>query len=195
MNRHREWLPRLLVESAVVVFSILLALAVNEWWDQRETEAAVQRSLRSIQGEMERNRSRLEEVARYHRELADTLKTLVNAGAEEVPEGVPAHGWLQTPELTSAAWRGAGTTGTASEMPHDLVLILSEAYREQEQYEETRQAIVPVLYDILMERGQNTLRPMFRPLSGIISDVASWEAQLLKKYERALEELEGRIEE
>lgn len=41
MKRSTEWMPRLVVGSLVVVLSILLALGVNEWWEGRETEAAV----------------------------------------------------------------------------------------------------------------------------------------------------------
>mgnify|MGYP005852946999 CR=1 FL=1 len=111
-----EWIPRLAAESLVVVLSILLALAADAWWEGRETRADVEASLTSIRAEIMQNRSRLGDVAPYHRSLADTLLSLASTGAARVPADLYARGWLVTPELTAAAWDGARATGTTSDV-------------------------------------------------------------------------------
>jgi len=50
---------------------------------------------------------------------------------------------------------------------------------------------MPVLYAAVMERDAASLLPLFRPLAGIVNDVAAWEALLLSHYDRALGELDG----
>lgn len=188
-------MPRLAVESLVVVLSVLLALAADEWWDRRETRAAVTESLRSIQAEIVQNRARLQEVAPYHRNLADTLQRLAAAGATRVEPDLHARGWLVTRELTAAAWNGARTSGTTSEMAPRTVLLLSDVYQKQAAYLARREAIMPVIYAHVLERGSADLEAAYRPLAGIIGDVASWEAALLVRYEEVLEGWPGDSEE
>jgi hypothetical protein len=36
------WLPRVLVESVLIVFSVLLALALDQWFQERERAATAQ---------------------------------------------------------------------------------------------------------------------------------------------------------
>lgn len=191
----KRWLPRLVVESVVVMVSILIALVVDEWRESRAAEATVQWSLQSIRQEMEHNRQNLEETSRYHRRLADTLLTLAASEASRIDEEVRPHGWVMTPQLTSAAWHGANTTRATADMPAPVVLTLAGVYQEQEQYLTRREAIFSVLYAAVLERNSPSLLPMFRPLAGIVNDVAAWESLLLTQYDRAIEELDRAADE
>jgi len=186
----KRWLPRLVVESVVVMVSILVALVVDEWQEERAAEATVQWSLQSIRHELEHNREVLEETSQYHQALADTLLSLVASGASAIDEGVRPHGWLMTPQLTSAAWHGANATRATADMPASVVLTLAGVYQKQDQYLARREAVFSVLYATAMERNTANLLPMFRPLAGIVNDVAAWESLLLPMYDRAIEELD-----
>lgn len=55
-----EW-NRLLVEGIVIVASILLAFAIDAWWDDRQERQAERRQLLSIAAELESNGARLQE--------------------------------------------------------------------------------------------------------------------------------------
>jgi len=122
-----------------------------------------------------------------HRGLADTLRTLRAAGTETIEPEVYARGWLMTPELPAAAWEGARATGATSEMSHRIGLMLSGVYEQQAQYLERREAIIPVLYQSMLARESPDLSELYWPMTGIISDVASWESALLERYNRILE--------
>lgn len=191
MSRSRSWVPRLLVESAVVVFSILAALAADAWWQGRQARGAVEASLESIRSELAGNLNRLQRVAPYHRTLADTLRALGAAGVEEVDPDLYSQGWLITPELTAAAWEGARATGTTTDMTPGMVRTLAEAYQSQSQYLARREAIIPVLYGTILETGDPDLSRAYRPVAGIIGDVAAWEELLLDQYERVLNHWPG----
>ena len=52
------WLPRVLVESALIVFSVLVALAVDEWRDQRATATRPREAVAAITAELQANRWR-----------------------------------------------------------------------------------------------------------------------------------------
>ena len=49
------WLPRALVDSALIVMSILLALALDEWQEDQEIEELIDRSLINFVNELNRN--------------------------------------------------------------------------------------------------------------------------------------------
>lgn len=187
----RRWVPRLIVEAVVVVFSILLALAVDAWRQAQVTEERVQESLRSLRSELLENREKVRENRSYHAALADTLFALEEAGREVPPPGVPPGPWLRPSSLLSNAWAVATTSGTAGDMPHSVAVAVARAYQEQETYLEQRQAVVTVVYGAVMGGGSPSLRRLYPPLAGIISDVANREAQLLDAYESALAALGG----
>lgn len=138
MNRPRDWLPRLLLESGVVVVSILAALAADAWWEERETRAAVDTSLESIRAEISGNLDRLQRVAPYHRNLADTLLALRAAGFDQVNPDIYSQGWLITPQLTAAAWEGARATGTTAGIISDVAswerLLMAQYERVMEEW-------------------------------------------------------------
>jgi hypothetical protein len=59
-RRWRRGLPRVLVESALIVFSVLVALAVDEWRDSRRQRVRAEAALVAILSELEANRAAIE---------------------------------------------------------------------------------------------------------------------------------------
>lgn len=191
MTEWRRWLPRLLVESVVVVFSILLALAVDEWRRGEATEERVRDSLRSIRAELVDNRETVRANARYHLSLSDTLFALDNTGTEVPPEDVPSRGWILPADLVSNAWEVATSTGTAADMPHATAVALARAYQVQERYRESRHVVMGVLYRASAVRETPSVRRLYPAVAGFINDLGHREQQLLDAYDDALARLEG----
>lgn len=107
-------------------------LVMDEWREARAAEATVQWGLQSIRQEMEHNRETPEETSQYLQGRVDTLLSLLASGASEIDEGVRPHGWLMTPQLTSAAWHGANATRATADMPASVVLTLGGVYQKQD---------------------------------------------------------------
>ena len=58
-SRARSWLGGALAEATLVVFAVLVALAVDEAWEDRENVRLAERTVEAIAGEIRRNRSEL----------------------------------------------------------------------------------------------------------------------------------------
>jgi hypothetical protein len=59
----RSALPGILLESFIVVFSILFALAVDEWKEESENRQLAEKSITVFEREIEQNMARLEDFA------------------------------------------------------------------------------------------------------------------------------------
>jgi hypothetical protein len=174
------------VESVVVVFSILLALVVNEWRQEAEREDRRERATEAIRAELLYNYGELREVHPYHDRLADTLMALSRARVDSVDPGVRPQGWVRTSDLVSAAWEAAAATGTTSDFPYDDLLTLSRAYEEQAVFRDRKER----LFDAVLRMAQGGDRwSLLRNPGGmglVLNTLSDWEANLLREYERAL---------
>ena len=123
----------MLVESVLVVGSILLALAVDEWNEDREFEDLASRSLVNFEREIQQNRLRVEDVTLFHGGLRDVLANMDASGGavptttiRNIMEG------FQPALLVSTAWETAVATGALGYMDYDVVAGLSLTYNMQE---------------------------------------------------------------
>ncbi len=113
----RPWISRVLVESLLVVGSILLALALDEWNEDREFEDLANRSLVNFEREIQQNRLRVEDVSLFHAGLRDVLANMDASGTavptttiRNIMEG------FQPAILVSTAWETAVATGALGYM-------------------------------------------------------------------------------
>ncbi len=123
----------MLVESVLVVGSILLALALDEWNEDQDYQDLATLSLINFEREIQQNRLRLEDVTLYHAGLRDVLANMDASG-----EAMPARTirnileGFQPTILVSTAWETAVATGALGYMDYDVVAGLSLTYNMQE---------------------------------------------------------------
>lgn len=129
------WLPRVLIESALIVLSILVALGLDEWRENREDDETVQLALSNFALELRQNQARVEHSAPYNQGLKmvlgnryqsddiGTVDDFVNLVASYVPA-----------VLQSTAWETALATGSLANMEYELVSALSLTYSLQNRY-------------------------------------------------------------
>ena len=187
-HRWPEWLPKALREAALIVLSVVLALAVDEWRETRQRHERVRTALVSIRAELTENRRAIAKAGAYHQALADTLFALARAGAATPGDGLFSSGIIAPAEIVSTAWQSAQVIGATADMPYPTVLALSQAYHEQAGYERRKEAATQVLYGRALEGGWGAVMARYKDLAGIINDHASWERRLLTRYDRALQE-------
>lgn len=58
-GRWRSWLPRVVFESVLIVLSVLLALALDEWRRERQQRTNLSFAIESIRAELNANRLQL----------------------------------------------------------------------------------------------------------------------------------------
>jgi hypothetical protein len=132
------WLPRVLFESALIVLSILVALGLDEWRENREDEENVQLALSNFASEMLQNQARVEDAAPFNRGLRNVLRNRYQTGdIGSVDEFVNMVESYVPVVLQSAAWETALATGSLAKMDYDLVSALSLTYSLQSRYQLT----------------------------------------------------------
>lgn len=188
--RWKRWMPRLAVESVVVVFSILLALVVNEWRQEREQAERSQRAKEAIRAELLHNHRQLARVHPYHDRLADTLRILSAGGVSSVEPGVRPKGWIRNVDLVSAAWDAAAATGATARFDYPILLATSRAYGDQRTFLRRTDGLISSILDLSMGPGGGpTLLGSPGGMAAALSVLSDGEANLLREYERALSAL------
>lgn len=80
----RDWqrgLRWFAAEITIVVAGVLIALALNSWWQKRQDARAEQRLIMALLDEFSANRSRLTAIRAFHEDLKGTGRTLLAIAA------------------------------------------------------------------------------------------------------------------
>jgi hypothetical protein len=130
------WLPRVLFESALIVVSILVALGLDEWREDRQDEETVQLALSNFSSELRQNQARVEDAAPFNRGLRSVLRDRYqDEDIESVEEFVNMIESYAPVVLQSTAWETALATGSLAKMEYNLVSALSLTYSLQNRYQ------------------------------------------------------------
>jgi hypothetical protein len=128
-----KWIIKGLVESAFVVASILMALAVDEWSQNREYAELADQSIGIFEREILRNQARLADAAPYHQGIRDLLSQVRMIPERDIDVRSVMEG-LEAPVLLSTAWETALATGALTHMEFEVVSALSLTYSIQESF-------------------------------------------------------------
>ena len=190
-----DWLPKALVESLLIVVSIMLALALDEWQEDQEIQELIDRSLVNFSNELTRNKSRIEDVSAYHQGVYQILEK-----RNEVPDGTTIIEFrnimdtMQPVVLTSSAWQTALATGALGRMEFGLVQALSLTYNTQLRFDENYNSR---LRDLLAPNNlqAKNLDITIYNASRFVKDVANSESELSGYYSATLELLTQQMPE
>ena len=130
------WLPQVLFESALIVVSILVALGLDEWRENRQNDELVQHALNSFLSEIEQNKNRVEDAAPFNQGLRNVLNShYIEDDIESIDEFVSMVESYSPVVLQSTAWETALATGSLAKMEYNLVSALSLTYSLQTRYQ------------------------------------------------------------
>jgi hypothetical protein len=181
------WLPRALFESVLIVVSILFALALDEWQEDREIEELVNRSLSSFVRELQQNKAGIEAVNPYHRGLRQILERR-NQG-DSVPSPVEFRSIMEQFQpfvLLNSAWQTAVATGVLARMDYELVSALSLTYSTQLRFDETYRNANNLLL-APANLAEDRLDVAVYNASRMLGEIDRGEAQLVGFYTQTLE--------
>jgi hypothetical protein len=135
-----DWLPRVLFESMLIVVSILVALYLDEWRDDRQDAENIQDALAYFVSEIQQNRARVEDAAPFNQGLRHVLNRRQEVRAiESVATFVNIFESYNPVVLQSTAWETAIATGALAKMDYQLVSALSLTYSLQNRYQQVSQ--------------------------------------------------------
>lgn len=189
---------RVILESVLIVLSVLLGFALNAWGERRAEHRLADAALANFRREIEANLGELERVQPKHAEFAAQLAAAAatsdpgeGRSAFEIFAGLLPEGGLDVPPLREAAWETAVSTGALRLLEYDLAARLSETYLIQ------RSTVMPTIQR-LADRFSDTSNfdpavreRVLRVHHRLITDLAGQEAYLIETYRGTLKLLPG----
>jgi len=132
------WLPQVIIESILIVLSILVALGLDSWRQTREDEEFVRTALSNFLIEIEQNQNRVADAAPFNMGLRLVLgQHYAVEDIDSVDQFVSMVESYSPAALQSTAWDTALATGSLAKMEYNLVTALSLTYSLQERYDLT----------------------------------------------------------
>jgi hypothetical protein len=196
VRRQRRYPVRLLLESVLIVLSVLLAFGLNEWRMQRADRVLTTSVLQSFRHEIEANLELLSEFQPQHVRLADAITALPPESTGErtalavVDEARPAGGTvIMLP--AEAAWQTAVSTGALRLLDYRTAATISRIYLAQRDYVgQTALRLTDLVFDANMIDTATTTQSL-HILAALLRELAAQELSLMGEYRAALAHLEG----
>lgn len=193
MKTHQiNWLA-ILLEAFFVVLGVLLALGANNWRDHHNNQLHAETALISIVEELHANHEAVNTAINYHSYLMDTLYKFMGRYANQ-PDKFPDadvfnKGFTNPAVPLSRAWEAANATGVIEYMPYDQVLLISQVYKSQEQYENQSHAIGQQIYGRMFNEGMGGILQNYKNMTQIIGTFAYNECGLAFAYKEVIPQL------
>jgi hypothetical protein len=186
-------LPKILFESFLIVVSILLALAVNDWQTGRERHRYALQALRGFQREIQQNRARLQDIAPFRMGIREVLAkpeaTSSIHSAADFQMAIGTDGFRPA-FLTETAWETALATGALQNIDFETVSALSLTYSLQKRAEEfSRESLPPLVRGAAVPAAE--MPPAIHNAATYLDELIREEAELLAAYDQALKVLNG----
>ena len=135
------WLPQVIIESILIVLSILVALGLDGWRENRADEEFVRTALSNFLIEIQQNQIRVADAAPFNQGLRQVLnRHYVADDIASVEEFVSMVESFSPAAPQSTAWDTALATGSLAKMDYNLVTALSMTYSLQDRYDLTTRA-------------------------------------------------------
>ena len=129
----RSWIKfkasEIVIQMVVVVISIILALAVDEWRDERKQQELANRSERSILEELKANQQELDVSLAINDSIFRSIVVVLQNKTEH-KGGVP----FSYAQLSTAAWKMAQGTQALYRIDFNRLLLFARVYELQTLY-------------------------------------------------------------
>jgi hypothetical protein len=185
----RQWsIQKLLIEVFSIVLGVLLALAVNEWSEQRAHQTQAESALQNISNELNSN---LEFLTLLHENNSAVIRAM---SEEQDVKPDEERNLIPGLQVRETAWETLLSTGVSNYVEYETILMLSEAYSLQGIYKQTGMQLTEAAMNVAAyatvlgtevdnQQFQNQFLAYFEILVTI-------EEELLKSYSRVIKHLD-----
>ena len=183
----RQKLPELMVEASMVVLAVVIALAVDEWREDKQQEELAERALQVVIAEIESNRDEVVESA------VDNTALLEQVVAAAATDSMPPDFDLtfEYSLISSSGWETAQMTQATHFMSLDQVQNLARLYGMQDLFQQAQDRMLAFILDIGQIASDDVTRIPDRARAPLTTAVGMGDA-LVEAYDRFLEGLEDR---
>lgn len=179
------WLPRVVFESALITVSILLALGLDEWRENREAEETIRQAMSNFLSEIRQNKARVDDAAPFNQGLHDVIDQRNKRGSiQTISDFIGIIDSYSPVVLQSTAWETALATGSLAKMDYGLVSALSLTYGLQGRYEQMNRGAVSRLTSPQVLSDDTLDLAVYNSLQ-YLEDVTGMETELVVVYTEA----------
>lgn len=181
----RESLRFFVLEAVVVVFSVLVALGLDEWREERELRAQAEEAMAAVVAEVRVNREELDSAR-----AADTRRRARVQRILDRIDGTTAFadlytGGYRTPDPRRSAWERANAPRIAERIPPDFLDSAFELYRMAEVARDLDQDVERLVYSPVYHRPEEAA------IAGAVADallkqLVIWTNQFIPEYDAFL---------
>ena len=192
-NAASVWLPQVTIESILIVVSILVALGLDSWREERNDEEFVRTALSNFQIEIQRNQARIDDAAPFNLGLRVVLSQHYAVGdINTIDEFVSMVEIYSPAALQSTAWDTALATGSLAKMEYSLVSALSLTYSLQDRYDSSTRSGMNDLTSPRYLSDDNLKLAIYNSIR-FLDDVTGMEAELAVIYVEASRVIEAAL--
>ena len=188
----RKRFPDLVVEAGMIFLAVVLALAAEEWRENRDRQALADRALYSVVEEVRSNLDELERTAPSNiarLEAARAVLEEMEAGDESGDVDIG----LEVSLLSTAAWQSAQMSQAVHYFDLDAMRQLSEVYEIQEMYDRMQTGMVDGMGDLMRIAREDPEAAVRQGVSGV-GMLVGFQETLAETYRHTLEQLETQAE-
>lgn len=179
------WLLRVFVESFFIMFSILMALAVDNWQENRQHRRLAQQTLQVFEREIRLNLATIEDLAPYHAGLRSVVAQALATPGEAADMRTIAEG-LRPTILQNTAWQTAGASGGLTHIDVETTWQLSLTYSFQDRYRQQSLASLPSFALGTATDPQEVQRNV-RQMYNYLNEMVTLEQDLSAAYRQAIQ--------
>jgi hypothetical protein len=189
---------KLVYESILIIFSVLLALFLNEYRGQLKENQQKELAMKMVKIELKSNLEILNEWRPYHEKVLKNLNEALNSNSINstlfTENGVFT--WSLMPNgvvqrvIDNGSWQTLKSSSISSTIEFNTMFTLSELYKHQAQgVESTLNRILKIISarESLEQKNQRSTIILLR---NTFHEMVSQEIFLIKKYEQTLIEIE-----
>jgi hypothetical protein len=188
----RKRLPDLMVEAGMIFLAVVLALAAEEWRENRDRQALADRALNSVVEEVRSNLEELERAAPANIERLEAARAVLEA-MEAGDESGNVDIGLEVSLLSTAAWQSAQMSQAVHYFDLDAMRQLSEVYEIQEMYDRMQIGMVDGMGDLMRIAREDPEAAVRQGVSGVRM-LVGFQETLSATYRHTLEQLETQAE-
>lgn len=203
MNLGKAFWLKVSVESALIVFSVLLALFLNTYWASSKEEEKTRLVLHSIREELRQNEAIVEQWQKNHQQVLRNIIAFRESGtsSDSLVQNNQFRFELLFNEtlvpdiLRSTAWETAKTTGLVQNFDLELANTLSDVYDLQRL---GPMRTIERIVDLVAQRETHQVAHAPQTLVLLhfaLNELVGQENILLEGYEQAIKELDAHLEE
>ncbi|XOV66622.1 MAG: hypothetical protein ACFHU9_13430 [Fluviicola sp.] len=195
MKAKLSW-KKIVLEALMIVLSVLLALFINEWNNNRKEAEVTEVMMKNITIELESNQELVAQLIPYHKAVFERIQAAV--AGDSLASVFLGNGYfdlsavapkgIKQGEFQNIAWTIAKEDRISNRIPYDKSQALFFAYEQQARVENTIHRIIDILGSREIHR-EELLEESIITLALEWNEMMSQEEELYHRYSAALKEL------